>query len=222
MSSEQPDRRGFGHEIRWTLIVVLVAVLGAVALWPRGEDPSSGTEPPPEAAERSSPDVDTLRQRADLAGCAPASGVDTSAAAHDSPLSGVTGTCLGDGSPTDLARTLTGRTTLVNVWATWCPPCRKELPALQEYSEQPDSARVVGLQVQSDPKSGLELLNSLNVRLPVLHAKRERVAEALPAPRPLPASYLVTPEGRVERLPPEVFETPEQIRRAVDDELEAR
>ncbi|SDQ97533.1 TlpA family protein disulfide reductase [Actinopolyspora saharensis] len=222
MSSEQPDRRGFGHEIRWTLIVVVVAVLGAVALWPRGEDPSSGTDPRPGAAERSRPGVDTLRQRADLAGCVPPSGTGTSTAARDSPLSGVTGTCLGDGSRTDLAETLAGRTTLVNVWATWCPPCREELPALQEYSEQPNSVRVVGLQVQSRQEAGLELLDGLNVRLPVLHAKRERVAEALPAPRPLPASYLVTPEGRVERLPPEVFESPEQIRRAVDDELEAR
>jgi thiol-disulfide isomerase/thioredoxin len=40
-----------------------------------------------------------------------------------------------DGAPMTLA-SRRGRTILVNLWATWCPPCRKEMPALNELQKE--------------------------------------------------------------------------------------
>ncbi|HEX2167144.1 MAG TPA: TlpA disulfide reductase family protein [Longimicrobiales bacterium] len=46
---------------------------------------------------------------------------------------------------------LQGRPVLLNVWATWCPPCREEMPALQKLHEQfgPRGLRVIGVSVDS-------------------------------------------------------------------------
>lgn len=114
---------------------------------------------------------------------------------------------------------MAGATTLVNVWATWCPPCRKELPALQAYSEQPGAVRVLGLQVQSSPADGLELLDELGVTFPSVHDRNRRISAALEVPNVLPASYVVTDSGQVRRLAPEVFESPDEVRAAVQRAL---
>ncbi|PRW63382.1 TlpA family protein disulfide reductase [Actinopolyspora mortivallis] len=217
MSSKTPRWRGFGREIRWTLTVLVVAVLGVVALWPREDDTPSTPETPANSG-RAGADLGELRARAALAECSPAPRSGPSVA----ELEGASGTCLGDGSPVELADMLGERGTLINVWASWCPPCRRELPALQSYSEQPDSVRVIGVQVRSDAAGGLELLDSLDVRLPVVHDSGGRVAERLRVPTTLPVSYLVTPEGEVRRMPPEVFDSATQVRQAVHSELEAR
>ena len=76
---------------------------------------------------------------------------------------------MADGTPVDVAAATAGEPTLINVWATWCAPCRKELPALQEYSQRPGAVRVLGVQVQSGQAGGLELLDSLGDPLAFKH-----------------------------------------------------
>lgn len=41
-----------------------------------------------------------------------------------------------DGAPTDLPTVAKGRPTVVNLWATWCPPCREEMPLLALAQER--------------------------------------------------------------------------------------
>ncbi|RCW40231.1 thiol-disulfide isomerase/thioredoxin [Halopolyspora algeriensis] len=205
----------FRNEIRWTIVVVVLAVLAAVALWPRDaqRDTAEAGTPPASAPERqvAGPErLAELRARADLAACP--TGGDRPAPAQ---LAGATGTCLADGSTVDVGKATAGRATLINVWATWCPPCRKELPVLQEYSQQPGSVRVLGLQVKSEQADGLELLDRLGVTFPSVHDRNRRISAALQVPSALPASYVVTPSGRVHRLNPEVFESPDEVRAAV-------
>lgn len=215
--------REFGTEIRWTVVVVVAAVLLVVALWPRGSDEPeagrAGTTAP--AAGRSQEQVDpqrlaALRERAALQGCA------TPGEGSPSPggqLAGASGTCLATGQPVDLAKALAGKATLINVWASWCAPCREELPALQAYAKQSGSVRVLGVQVQSSPASGLQLLSELGVHLPTIHDTDRRISSALEVPSVIPASYVVTPAGDVRRLPPEVFDSPGEVRAAVDTAL---
>ncbi|CAL99681.1 thiol-disulfide isomerase/thioredoxin [Saccharopolyspora erythraea NRRL 2338] len=200
--------REYRNEIRWTIVVVVLAVLGIVALWPRGaEQPAEpgAPAPAPVAAQRGADPA--LRASAALEPCP--SGPPTGPP-------GATGTCLADGRPADLAAMVGGRTTLVNVWATWCQPCRTELPALQEYSRRPGAVPVVGVQVQSDEDDGLALLRELGVRYPNVHDPDNRIRAALNVPAVLPMSYVVTASGEVRRVdPPVAFESADEVRTAV-------
>ncbi|KEI43687.1 TlpA family protein disulfide reductase [Saccharopolyspora rectivirgula] len=205
----------YRNEIRWTLVVLVFAVLGVVALWPRSPEPGSeGTAPPPQQA--SQPVSQAQRDAAALADCSPAP-------QPAAGLEGVTATCLATGEPVDLGKAVAGEPTLVNVWATWCAPCRAELPALQAYSEQPDAIRVVGVQVESGEADGLDLLTELGVHYPNVYDPAGRSRTALPGPNVLPVSYVVTTSGQVRPIePPTVFTSPEEVRQAVQRTLEPR
>ncbi|WP_132876138.1 TlpA family protein disulfide reductase [Tamaricihabitans halophyticus] len=187
---------------RWALVAAVLLLATVVALWPR--DQGSGGD---EAAE---PGLDAARVAADLQACPTGSGTEIA------QLRGARAECLGNGETTDLGSALAGKTTVVNVWATWCQPCREELPVLQRYAEESGAAQVVGLQVESDRQGGLELVEELGVRFPSFHDTDGSVKRALRVPTGLPASYLLTPDGEVHFVrEPRVFTEVEQVREAV-------
>lgn len=66
--------------------------------------------------------------------------------------------CLGGGPAVNLAR-LTGVPTVVNVWGSWCTPCRKELPALASVAKKAGAkVRFLGIDYEDDPDSALDFL----------------------------------------------------------------
>ncbi|WP_216213603.1 TlpA family protein disulfide reductase [Amycolatopsis aidingensis] len=197
--------------LRWGLVAAVLVLAVVVAVLPRGEDEApAGRSPGPSAA-----DLTQARARAALPPC-PGGGQGEVAA-----LAGVPATCLADGSPVDLGAALAGRTTLVNIWATWCAPCREELPVLDAYARRPGSVPVLGVQVASSQADGLDLLAELGVRLPNLHDGAGMTAgpvrTALRVPQALPASYLVTADGEVRFIAdPRLFTDVDAVRAAVD------
>lgn len=209
--------REFSREIRWTVVVLVLAAVGVVALWPRedGEDSSPAESGPPSAAEPArptSPDAPVSpnqRAAADLEACA--RGANGSA-----ELNGASGTCMADGDPADLGSMVGSKPTLINVWATWCAPCRTELPVLADYQRQQDDVSVVGVQSQSKEDEGLDMLRQLGVRFPNVHDREDQIRSALHVPNVLPASYLVTEDGSVHRMDVTVFHSVDEVRKAVD------
>jgi thiol-disulfide isomerase/thioredoxin len=187
---------------RWSLAGLVLVVAAVVAIWPRDPDPPA--EPP-------APDLDAARAEAALQPCP----------AGDSPgprsLSGVEVECLADGSKVDLAAMLADEPVLVNVWATWCQPCKEELPLLASYAAGPNAVPVVGLAVQSTQAGALRLLESVGVRLPTVLDTDGAAAKALKLPVGLPASYLVAADGSVRLVgDPRLFRSVEEIRQAVE------
>ncbi len=95
---------------------------------------------------------------------------------------------------------LEGRPALVNLWATWCPPCREEIPFLQELHETfgPRGLRVVG--VSSDHSGAVGQVESFLAAAGVTYENvLDPRSSAMDAFRVigLPATYLVDADGRI-------------------------
>ena len=187
---------------RWAIAAVILMIAGVVAIWPRA-DPA----PPPEETSQSAPDLTRARAEAGLPAC------DTN---NHGPaeLRGITAECLADGKSVDVAATLKAPV-LVNLWATWCEPCKTELPVLDQYAREPGAIPVVALGVESRPADALELLTALKVKLPAL-LDEDGVARRKLHAAALPASYLVGADGSVTLIEnPRLFRSVDEIRQAV-------
>jgi thiol-disulfide isomerase/thioredoxin len=181
---------------------VILMIAGVVAIWPRSEP-----APAPEETTQSTPDLVRARAEAALPACAEGD-------QGPADLRGLAAECLADGKPVDVANVLEGPV-LVNMWATWCEPCKTELPILDQYAREPGALRVVTLGVESRPADALELLTALNVRLPSLLDEDGQARKKL-HPVGLPASYLVTADGTVTLIEnPRVFHSVDEVRQAV-------
>ncbi|WP_198263786.1 TlpA family protein disulfide reductase [sulfur-oxidizing endosymbiont of Gigantopelta aegis] len=93
-----------------------------------------------------------------------------------------------------------GKWVLVNFWATWCPPCRKEIPDLTDFHQENDDAVVIGVNYEpgiSDKKLNHFLALYL-VNYPITRVNDEIIA-TLGEPRGLPTSILIDPQGNVKK-----------------------
>jgi thiol-disulfide isomerase/thioredoxin len=200
-------------EIVVTVVVALLAAVAVFALWPRDEA-ASVPERPATAEPSPVPDAELAAARA-AAGSVPCPG--TGDAAPAGPLAGITVPCLGVPGVVDVGAALAGRPALLNVWASWCAPCREELPALVEYAGRTGAVPVLGVDVRDDPRAALALLAELGLALPSVTDPDGALRAALDVPPALPASYVVRADGTVARVdPPIPFRTADEVAAAVE------
>lgn len=93
-----------------------------------------------------------------------------------------------------------GKVVMLNFWATWCPPCRREMPSMQRlyenYAER--GLAVVAVNQWEDPDLVFEFTGRLSVdpTFPILFDRDSRIAEAYKV-KGLPTTYLLDREGKI-------------------------
>jgi len=87
-----------------------------------------------------------------------------------------------------------GKWVLVNLWATWCPPCLSEMPELEALSKSRQDLVVIGLAVDGqNPQRIAQFAEKLHVTYPIVAGSAE-VAKQF-KPRGYPTSYLFDDTG---------------------------
>jgi len=120
------------------------------------------------------------------------------------------------------AGTLRGRITLVNFWATWCPPCVHEIPSMNRLAAAyaPDEFAIVSVNFKEDASHVQAFMKRVAVDFPVLLDRVGAVSSAWRVAA-FPSSFLVDREGRIRYSVNTAIEWDAPEVRAVIDRLRA-
>lgn len=98
---------------------------------------------------------------------------------------------------------LRGQAVLVNLWATWCPPCRAEMPAIEkiynEYKDQGLIVLAVNMTYQDEPSAVAPFVAEYGLTFPVL-LDRSGASGAAYQLRSLPSSYFIDRKGSISEV----------------------
>ncbi len=96
---------------------------------------------------------------------------------------------------------LRGQVVLVNFWATWCGPCREEMPRLNQLYEKFHKSGFVllGVNIDDDPNTALTTANKLGVSFPVLLDTDKKVSKLYDLST-MPSTVVIDRDGKVRFL----------------------
>lgn len=151
----------------------------------------------------------------------------TPAASHE-PASGETAACMADAKPANWdfkLKDLNGKevtlasfkdskkVVLLNFWATWCGPCKAEIPGFVELQEKyKDKLTIIGYSVDDTAELAKKYADEYKMNYPILLGEgREDVQDSYGPIWGIPASFIISKDGRVCRkhmgiAPKSVFE----------------
>ncbi|MEX2253125.1 MAG: TlpA disulfide reductase family protein [Thermoleophilaceae bacterium] len=89
-----------------------------------------------------------------------------------------------------------GRWVLVNLWASWCVPCRQEAPELERFAAERPNLTVVGINVQDNSEDALAFVRDHRLTYPQLRSVGEERSAAFGSTG-VPENFLVDPRGRL-------------------------
>lgn len=96
---------------------------------------------------------------------------------------------------------LRGEVVMINFWASWCGPCRQEMPKLEElYARyKPLGFTVLGVNIEEDPSKAKALLKDVGVSFPVLFDTQNEVSRLYQVAA-MPSTVLVDRDGNMRYL----------------------
>lgn len=91
-----------------------------------------------------------------------------------------------------------GDVVMINFWATWCGPCRQEMPLLDELYARYERVgfNLLGVNIDDDSSRAMRMVEELGVRFPVLFDERKEVSKLYNV-EAMPATILVDRAGNI-------------------------
>jgi len=91
---------------------------------------------------------------------------------------------------------LEGKLVFINFWATWCPPCRSELPSMETLAREKAEAgfQMLTILVKDEPAKAVELARKLGLTFPVLIDPQNATSKAYGITG-VPETFIVGPDG---------------------------
>ncbi len=94
-----------------------------------------------------------------------------------------------------------GQVILVNFWASWCGPCRQEMPILDQIHDRYSDMgfTVLGVNVDKDPKKARRIADQVNVSFPLLLDEKQKVSKTWDVSA-MPYTVLIDRDGQVQYI----------------------
>ena len=91
-----------------------------------------------------------------------------------------------------------GDVVMVNFWATWCGPCRQEMPLLDELYSRYERVgfSLLGVNIDDDSRKAMSMVSELGVSFPVLFDARKEVSKLYEVDA-MPVTVLIDREGTI-------------------------
>src|SRR5882672_12947007 len=91
-----------------------------------------------------------------------------------------------------------GRVVMVNFWATWCGPCRIEMPHLARLYDKYRASgfQLLGINIDEDPRQAATVATKLGLRFPVLFDTEKKVSKLYDLST-MPSNVLIDRDGKV-------------------------
>lgn len=179
------------------VVATVIVVAGAMALLRSGEESAA----PGELDTATATPETSQRLAAEPRPDCPAGGV-----------GGVALPCLG-GNDTGMPPA-SDAVRVVNLWAWWCEPCRRELPVLEEFAAAHPEYEVVGVHADPDAARGAALLNELGVDMASYQDDTGRFAGELGLPGVVPITLVFVGEEKMGVFP-RTFDSADELAQAV-------
>lgn len=196
--------------------VLAALVVAGFLLSGCADDRGFGPLPGPAQIDVDTPDLRKAKKEAGVEPCVPGDGEPVAGGLPELTLP-----CFGGGPDVDLS-SLRGPL-VVSVWASWCSPCRKEMPVLQAFHEQyGDRVPLLGIDYE-DPQTAaaMSLVAETGVTYPLLADPQSSLSAQEPFPplQGLPYLALVDQDGTVVWQDFEIIESEQQLVDLVETEL---
>ena len=210
----EPEKESFwtGGRIAITLIVVGLFAWWGVSRWTASRAPKVVS--PPSIATKKAPAVN---------GPAPAAFVPLSPQLRDATVQTL------DGGSLKLSD-FSNKVVVVNIWATWCGPCRMEMPELVKMSNEYKARGLVVLGLattyneQNDPQRVKDYVKNQSVPYPIIWddgTLAGPLVEAVQGRSVIPQSFVISRDGNIVKhfTGFNVYQTPQQMREAIEEAL---
>jgi len=89
-----------------------------------------------------------------------------------------------------------GRPVVLNLWASWCLPCREEMPAFDAVAAAHPEVSFIGVAVEDDPIAAEEFAAEIGVSYPLAIDESDAVSNQYPSPG-LPTTFFISTDGRI-------------------------